>query len=283
MLTKQPIRKIADYANRFVGPQLEMVVASIAAGNTAAQLWVSSTTNSDPTLLLWDKGNNVLYLSAAQPALSEETVQALTSLLSEQIRPQALIADKVYFSVSVLPPLPRNAAPKPFSTIAPHQIDKLFFRFTEPHPVLVSMPDVDDLQFAPIDRNLLTNTQLANAAEVRGEIGQMWPTEEHFWCHGFGVAALVPEQTSGRIVCWCTAEYVSASQCGIGIATNPAYRQRGIATATADRFVREALRRGMTPHWETAAVNIASRRVAEKLGFTLLEERVVWAGKWGRE
>lgn len=277
MLTERPIRHVVEYASRFVGQQVEMTIASIAAGNTAAQLWVSSTTDSDPTLLLWDKGNNVLYLSAAQPTLSEETARALTSLLSEQIRPQALAADRAYFSVSTLPPLPRNAAPKPFSAIAPHQIDKLFFRFTDTPPALVSTPDVNDLHFAPIDRNLLANAQLANAVEVRGEIGQMWPTEEHFWRNGFGVAALVAE----RIVCWCTAEYVSASQCGIGIATDQAYQRRGIATATADRFVREALLRGMTPHWETAAYNIASRRVAEKLGFTLLEEKMVWAGKWG--
>ena len=253
-----------------------MVVASIADGNTAAQLWLMQDAHNDQTVLLWDKGNNVLYLSAAQETLSEETEQALTALLNEQIRPCALAAGRAYFSISTLPPLPRDKAPKPFAAIAPYAIDKLFFRFRGEAPVLAQAPAVAGLHFAPIDHELLTDPRFANAAEVRGEIGQMWPAEERFWRNGFGVAALVAEQ----IVCWCTAEYVSASQCGIGIATAQAVQQRGIATATAVRFVREALRRGMTPHWETAAYNVASLRVAEKVGFTLLEPKVVWAGQW---
>ena len=91
---------------------------------------------------------------------------------------------------------------------------------------------------------------------------------------GFGVAARQRDQ----LICWCTAEYVSSSQCGIGIETAEDFRGKGIATATAARFVAERLRRGVRPQWECDASNPASARVAEKVGFTKAEDRTAWAG-----
>ena len=54
----------------------------------------------------------------------------------------------------------------------------------------------------------------------------MWPSEERFCERGLGAAALAGR----RVVCWCTAEYVSAARCGVGIETEPLYMGRGIAT-----------------------------------------------------
>jgi RimJ/RimL family protein N-acetyltransferase len=81
-------------------------------------------------------------------------------------------------------------------------------------------------------------------------------------------------------VCWCTAEYVSRSLCGIGIATVPDFQRRGIATAAAVHFVEESLRRGLIPHWECNEQNFPSLRLAEKIGFTLLETNDFWAGSF---
>jgi len=96
--------------------------------------------------------------------------------------------------------------------------------------------------------------------------------EERFITQGFGYAAVVQE----RVICWCTAEYVSAQRCGIGIETVPEYERRGVATATAARFVADAIGRGLTPYWECRRENIGSIRVAEKLGFERLSEERFW-------
>jgi len=124
----------------------------------------------------------------------------------------------------------------------------------------------------PIDRDLLARGDLANREQVGAEIRWMWPSEERFAAHGFGYAAVAQE----RVICWCTAEYVSARRCGIGIETVPEYERRGVATATAARFVAEAVGRGLTPYWECRRENIGSIRVAEKLGFELLGEERCW-------
>jgi len=78
------------YRSYFVGPHLDLALASMVAGNTAGHLWEIPREDASPLLLLWDQGNNVFYLAGdahAQPALS-----ALTSVVDQRLRPQALAA-----------------------------------------------------------------------------------------------------------------------------------------------------------------------------------------------
>jgi len=119
---------------------------------------------------------------------------------------------------------------------------------------------------------------MENIAHIRSEISWIWPSEERFYEQGFGVVAVVEE----RAICWCTTEYVSAQRCGIGIATAPEYERRGVATATAAHFIRDAQHRGIVPYWECASWNSASIRVAQKVGFDLLAEERYWIGAFER-
>jgi RimJ/RimL family protein N-acetyltransferase len=111
---------------------------------------------------------------------------------------------------------------------------------------------------------------------VQAEIEWMWPSEEHFYRHGFGTLALL----HGQIVCWCTAEYVGPTRCGIGITTIQAYERRGVATATAAAFVHAAQQRGLTACWECNSANRGSIRVAEKVGFVCQAEESYWTSSF---
>lgn len=53
----------------------------------------------------------------------------------------------------------------------------------------------------------------------------------------------------------------------IGVVTEAAHRNRGLSNACAAALIHEILRRGRLPCWATTPDNVASRRVAEKLGF----------------
>lgn len=53
----------------------------------------------------------------------------------------------------------------------------------------------------------------------------------------------------------------------VGVETLEAHRGRGLATAAASLVCRELQRAGRTPRWSTGEHNLASRRIAEKLGF----------------
>ena len=55
----------------------------------------------------------------------------------------------------------------------------------------------------------------------------------------------------------------------IGVATEPAYRGRGLAGACASFLCQDIAGRGRQPSWSTSPDNAPSLRVAKKLGFTL--------------
>ncbi len=95
---------------------------------------------------------------------------------------------------------------------------------------------------------------------------------------GFGTVAVIDM----RIICWCTAEYVSKSKCGIGIEVIDEFQNKGIATATAAHFLEHCLNQDIVAHWECDKDNIGSVRVAEKVGFEKTEETVFWSGQFLR-
>ena len=274
MFDEVPRPDIGAYAGLFPGEQLALVLASVTAGNTAARLWIASQDGDDAVALLWDKGNNVFYL--AGPGLAEGAHDRLERLIATEIRPQALDEGRVYFRARGLDPAMDDALPRLLAPTTLRELVELFFGFRQTRSNDVPSPSVPNIGFAPIDRALLEREDLANLHEIQDEIRWMWGTEERFHAQGWGYAALVP----GRAICWCTAEYVSGSQCGIGIATDREYERRGVATATAVHFVEACLRRGVRPFWECAAGNLASTRVAEKVGFVRLEETRFWAGSF---
>jgi hypothetical protein len=271
MVTEIVLDQIGAYADRLIGPHVELVLGSAAAGNSAARLWAIDRPSAQSIVLLWDQGNNVLYL-AGEP-IDAAAQRELTDLLHSSIRPQAIEQGLAYFKARALAPSIESALAEIFQGIALRELPSLFYRLEHAG----AAPEVDQIRLLPIDRALLANTALANVEHVRAEICWMWPSEERFYEHGFGWAALAGQQ----IVCWCTAEYVGANSCGIGITTVPEFERRGIATATAGQFVIEAFRRGLTPYWECRSDNPGSIRVAEKLGFVLLARERYWAGVFG--
>lgn len=272
MITEGVAAEIESYAAYFAGAQPEMVVASITAGNTEAQLWRVDQPDAAPAVLLWDKGNNVLY--CAGQLVSPAARQALAALIDRTIRPRAIQERLSRFNVRALTPSFEDALPALFGGIALRETRTLFYRYVQQSPAVVQAPAVEDAQLVPIDRALLERGELEHIARVRDEIRWMWPSEQRFYEHGFGYAAL----KQARLICWCTAEYVSASRCGIGIETDACYERRGVATATAARFVQECQRRGVQPAWECATTNLGSIRVAEKVGFERIAEERFWLG-----
>jgi RimJ/RimL family protein N-acetyltransferase len=272
LIDEVPSGNITAYTNLFHGPHLAMVVASIAAGNTAAQLWESDQPSAGAAALLWDKGNNVLYLGGVP--ISEATERDLAALITAHIRPAALAQGRPYFKARACSPSSEAALARIFGDLGLREAHTLFYGLPDTRPATIAAPAVGGLRFAPIDRALLADDSVQNIAQVRSEIHAMWPSEQRYYEHGFGVAAVVDQ----RAVCWCTAEYVSPRACGIGIATDPAYERRGLATATATQFSFEARRRGLAPYWECGSWNIASMRVAEKVGFERIAEEHYWIG-----
>lgn len=273
-LDEIPIGSPKDIKSLFPGRQLEMVVGSIADKNTCGRLWTYAPDDPGVFTLLWDQGNNNFYLTGYGESSSIEV--ALRDLIAEEIR-HAAAADAPYFAVRALTAetaeLPRRA----FGGFLRGHRDCLIYSLppeghdSEPDPAA----DASDILLVPIDQTLW-QMSYENVQPVKDEIRWMWPSLQRYLQRGWGTAAVA----DGRVVCWCTAEYVSDRLCGTGIETVRDMHNRGLATAVAARFIGQSLKWGCIPHWECSVDNPASARVAEKLGLRVVEESSFFVGKF---
>lgn len=126
-----------------------------------------------------------------------------------------------------------------------------------------------------IDQTLLSGGR-ENLAALKDEILGGWMSEVAFLDNGFGFAVV----SESAVLSWCTGEYLSPGRIGIGIETVENCQGQGFATVVAAEFVRHALRLGLSPHWDCWTSNLASVRVAEKVGFRCPHNYVVTTGSF---
>jgi len=71
----------------------------------------------------------------------------------------------------------------------------------------------------------------------------------------------------GKLVSIACPFFVGIQYEDLGVATEPPYRGWGLSTGCAYALIQDVLQRGKRVSWNTSTDNIASIRVAEKLGF----------------
>lgn len=113
----------------------------------------------------------------------------------------------------------------------------------------------------PIDQQIL-------AMEGAPSVCPFWRSVERFLENGFGFCILRDGVVAAYILTASTAE----GKAEVQIETKEEYRGKGYASALADMYIRHCLAIGVTPKWDCLADNSLSRHIAEKSGFTPVEE-----------
>lgn len=111
--------------------------------------------------------------------------------------------------------------------------------------------------------------------------GGAWPTVLAMVTEGVTAGAVVESE----LVAIAHVSSMTARYADIGVATLEPYRNRGLSTAATSLVAREVQAAGRTPVWSTGEDNLASRRVAAKVGFVETSRRVyvIPDEEWGRE
>jgi RimJ/RimL family protein N-acetyltransferase len=247
----------------FASEHLQLVASAVSAGNSPGAFWVDEA-DQPRSAALWDK-THALYLAwAADHA-------AFNDALSQFVR------DTVAQAVDVLKIYPASAdwnavieALYPYEAL--YQPQRVFYRL-----VSLKIPDWRDrlpegYRVSSINDNFTALTTLQNFERLREEIESCWNALADFQQQGFGFCAHDGE----TIVGWCTAEYVSGRQCGIGIETVETHQRQGFATLVASAFAEHCLEHGITAHWDAWQRNMPSVATAEKVGFVKVEDYTIY-------
>jgi GNAT superfamily N-acetyltransferase len=117
----------------------------------------------------------------------------------------------------------------------------------------------------------LTVADLPLIAAAPTEVqGTNWGSARVMVEEGFAAAAVV----DGRLVAIAQVGALTARHADIGVATLDLYRRQGLSSAAASLVANWAQANGRIPVWSTGEDNIASLRVAQKLGFVEVARRL---------
>ncbi|MFC1996244.1 GNAT family N-acetyltransferase [Chloroflexota bacterium] len=96
-------------------------------------------------------------------------------------------------------------------------------------------------------------------------ISKTWGGPVNLAASGFGWGAFV----DGQLASVACTFFLGETYEDIGVVTEPRFQGLGLSTACVESLCQDIRTRNHQPSWTTSPDNLASRRVAEKLGFTI--------------
>lgn len=238
----------------FNAPELSFMIDTLIAGNGRGDIWVDDPVQPKAACL-WDRTCKY-YLAGDHQNLDFNSEIGRT--IEKQHKASTYLVAYCDSEAWV------DVLPKLFIERSIDRAGRSFYKLNKPLVPNWREQIPAGFSVVRIDRELLSNTKLANLDGLIGEIECMWPSTELFLSRGLGFCAIHSEK---EIAGWCTAEHVSENQLGIGIETVETFQEKGLATLTASALVEECYSRQITAYWDCWARNTASLRVAEKVGF----------------
>lgn len=133
-------------------------------------------------------------------------------------------------------------------------------------------------KITPPTSNAVRRLTLADAHHLWGLhsenawITKTWGGPRELAASGYAFGAFINEQ----LVALACTFYLGAQYEDIGVITEREFRGRGLSTACAAALCADIIAREHIPSWSTSTDNLASIRVAEKLGFTLHRHDVLY-------
>jgi RimJ/RimL family protein N-acetyltransferase len=265
-----------DYAKirpLFQGIYLTLIIDGVLAGNSPGVLWVDNPAQPR-TALMWDNAYIIYVVGEADNhPFNQQLGEFFTTQLAPAARERGIDGFKLVYSS----PAWESQLTTVFPKLTLTQYPRVVYTLGE-----LTLPDWQSrlppgYAMRQIDQAMLEDATLGNVDDLIEEIEQCWPSQERFLANGFGFCLV----GNHEIICRCTAEYVSADKCGIGISTAEKYRQRGFATLTASAFIEACLTRKLTPYWDAWLRNTASVATAEKVGLRKVQDHWVYIGPLG--
>lgn len=212
--------------------QVALHVIQTGNGTCYADRW------PDPRAILMESGGN--YALIGDPAaLAPDDLQPLVKGFVDAPAHFEPLLRATFADMIVWPRIVFELTPPP--------------QYTLPHGALVrrlNQADADHLHGLNLDIAWIAKT---------------WGGPDGLAASGYAWGAFVEE----RLVAVACTFFVGNRYEEIGVVTEAAFRGLGLSGACAGALCEDIQRRGRRPSWSTSPDNIASLRVAEKLGFVL--------------
>lgn len=245
------------------------VFESIIDGHTHGQIYVNSLDNPELYVVM-DGGNFVLYVGGetADVNVYKECIKFISEhILTDELKGKFDDHIIISYSSDVF----KKALKNVFKESIVHESVKSLYKYDITQRTL----EHDFCNIKDIDLEVL-NSKLENLDKLKDEINGMWGSTKPFIKHGFGYCAV----RKNKLLSWCTSEFMSDKSCGIGIETVEDEQGKGIGTIVASKFVHKCVEKDLIPYWDSWLKNYPSVKIAQKVGFDLIEDYEVMVVKF---
>jgi GNAT superfamily N-acetyltransferase len=216
------------------------------------------------TAVVWTE-TECLYVACQ--AEDKTTLANLQQVIESQLLSEAVDLDMDFVSIFTYPPSLARKLERQFSAHHPLRtpIDTFQFNqqlYQDARPNLLKVPD--GMVLRRLDRELLEDTENETLLDA---VLHYWGTLEAFLANSAGYAL----QDDGRLVSWLYVQAYGAGGQAPDAWTDPDYRGRGLGSLVGAQWIEDCLARGDQPFWINDEANLASRRLAERLGFEFVQ------------
>jgi len=260
MLHELERSQFQDVMPLFRGYLQDPMMYAVLEDELSGRVWVDDSA-CPAAAFVWT-GKECAYLVGGEG--NGEFQRALRQLVQETLVPAARADGREYLSVFSFPEsyaaklerLFREQRPlrTPLSTFAFDQA-----RFRRRHGTPGRTPR------ASLTLKELGAEELADPrqAYLAGEVTAYWETVERFVAEGCGYCVVEDDS----LVSWCYVQAFGHGAQTLDIWTAQSHRRQGLGTLVGAAVIDRCLGEGYTPFWICDRTNVASSRLAERLGF----------------
>ena len=248
--------------------QYHLAISALIDGYIPGRIWVDDNKNIE-TAVIWDTRYSY-YLSGNED--NYEFNMDFDDLLAKMIAPEALKRNiDMYFIIC--PPYWEKKILNNEVLVDwfPKRIPRCYYTFRKK---VTAGKDSIPPGFAlnRVDKNLLEST-LVNIDTLIDEVKDIIASVDEFIQRGFAGYCLVHEN---EVVSWCLS-FMYKSSCEYTVQTVKEYQKRGFGTITTAALIDSCLSSGVTSlGWHCGQENVASMRLAEKVGFERTTHEYSW-------
>lgn len=233
----------------------DVVLNAVLTGNTRGVVYVENQTNPRSALVyavglsyyLVGDPNNQLFLKQLTPSF-------MNHLKEESLH----LCGGTWFCSTFFQPHWEDTLVEKNRGRELFQGEKIYFELTRDNDHLLKIPSNYRLE-------KLTTSILFHYKDLKDEIQEYWGSIDSFLISGFGYA--ISEGSQVYSVCYSCSVWQNEHELSV-VTYDEKKRKQNLATIVTRAHLRECLIKGVQPRWTTDNDNIASIRLAQKIGFT---------------
>jgi predicted GNAT family acetyltransferase len=245
--------------------------SGIVAGECKGDVWVDNKV--DPTLALVYSFAVEGFSIMGNPE-DTSTYDELIKFLKEKLFVELKNKGIDYFEFSVESKRAEVHILKLFSNKKMNQEDEYFYR----NACMGEVSENNHYNITQINTEFIEQLQAGyydNPEFLSERLLESWGTYDRFLSKSLAYAATLESSIIAVIV--GTARYKNVIP--VDIEVNKDHSKKGLASTLTQHFVNESVERGLIVQWDCVDSNIASKRTAEKTGFSLIKKKpYYWFG-----